>query len=93
MPPEAEENGTHAQGREVNCSLQRMRCSTNQRTRTNFVVAGGRLRNTGGGEEKKKVRFSLFGNKIDHSEIRILIYISKIITKNSGGLAAMESPA
>ena len=25
---EAEENGAHAQGREANCSLQRMRCST-----------------------------------------------------------------
>ena len=28
VPPEAEENGTHVQGWEVNCNLQCMRCST-----------------------------------------------------------------
>ena len=44
MPPEAEENGAHAQGREENCSLKRMRCAVaqNQRTRAN-VDCGRRM--------------------------------------------------
>ena len=58
MPPEAEENGAHAQGREANCSLQRkLRCSTKQRMRVN--VDCGRqtycvIYGTQGGKKKKK---------------------------------------
>ena len=66
MPPEAEENGAHAQGREVNCSLQRMRCSAKSEKRARMLIAAGghTVPSTehGGGEEKT-VGFSLFRKK------------------------------
>ena len=87
MPPEAEENGAHAQGRQANCSLQCMRCSTKSENAVNvdcsrmLIAADGhtvlstehKKERKKKKEKKKKVGFSLFGNKIHHSEICLLI--------------------
>ena len=55
MPPEAEENGTHAQKWEVNCSLQRVRCSAKSRECAQMLIAaGGRTASTEHGVGKKK---------------------------------------
>ena len=73
MPPEAEENGAHAQ--EANCSLQLQR-KIRKRARMWIVASGHTVPSTKHGKEKKKVGFSLFGKKMNHSEIHILILIS-----------------
>ena len=88
MPPEAEENGTHEQ--EVNCSLQRMRCTTKSENARMLIVAGGCsvIYGSQGRKNTPKNRIfiiwkhSSFGNL--HSNFDFLI-----IKKNSGGLAAM----
>ena len=82
MPPETEENGTHTQEPEMNCSLQHIYAvAQNQRmcanvdcSRWTYCVVYG----TWGEKKKKKTKkgFSLFGNKINYSKIRIIISIS-----------------
>ena len=88
----AEENGAHAQGREANCSLQRMCCSTDQRTCECGLQQADvlcHLRNTRKEKKGKKSRIfiirkqnSSFGNS--YSNLDFLIIMNK-----SGGLAAM----
>ena len=58
--PEAEENGAQAQGREVNCSLQR---KITKHARMLIVAGGHTVPSTEHGkkEKKKEVGFSLFG--------------------------------
>ena len=74
MPPEAEENGAHAQELEVNSMQRKIR----ERARM-LIAAGGRTVSSMGHRVKKrreKVGFLLFGNKINYSEVCILISIS-----------------
>ena len=90
LPPEAEENGAHAQEWEANCSMQHATSENAAR----MLIAGRwtycRLRNTRGTSTPKKSQIfiirkkkSSFGNL--YSNVDFLI-----ITKNSGGLAAMQ---
>ena len=69
MPPETEENGAHAQEREANCSLQRMRCSAKSENarecglgQADVLCRLWNMENTNKQtkERKKKVGFSLF---------------------------------
>ena len=93
---EAEENRTHAQGREANCSLQNTRCSTKSENARECWLRQAdvlwHLRNTGVGGGGKGRIFSIqkqnssFGNL--YSNLDFLIVIT---TKNLGGLAAMLS--
>ena len=75
MPPEAEENGAHAQEREVNCILQR---KIRKRARMSIVAGGHTVPSTKHGERKrkekeKKLDFDYSGEKMNRSEIHILI--------------------
>ena len=91
VPPEAEENGAHAQERKANCSLQHAKI-----TKRSTNVDCGRwtycqLRNTGGADIFKKLDFHYSEKKNHYSEICILMNVDfLIITKNLGGLAAMR---
>ena len=59
MPPEAEESGAYAQGREANCSLQR---KITKRVRMLIAAGGHTVPSTEHGKKRKeKVGFSLFG--------------------------------
>ena len=51
MPPEAEENGAHAQEREVNCSLQR---KISKRARMLIAAGGHTVPSTEHGKKEKK---------------------------------------
>ena len=51
VPPEAEENGAHAQEREANCSLQ---CKIRKRAQILIVVGGHTVPSTKHGGKKKK---------------------------------------
>ena len=93
MPPEAEENGAHAQERKANCSLQHAKSQNAARM---LIATGGHTVDYGtrGGEVGllKKLDFHYSEeNKNHYSEICILMHVNfLIITKNSGGLAAMH---
>ena len=92
MPPEAEENGTHThEVREENCSLQRMRCSTQSECTRMLIAAGGRTMSSTEHREKKKkkVGFPLFENTNSSFGNSFSNLDFLITTKNSGGLAAM----
>ena len=72
VPPEAEENGAHAQEWEANCSLQHAKSENAARM---LIAAGGHtvVYGTRGGG----VGLSLFGERENqHSEIVILMSIS-----------------
>ena len=93
MPPKAEENGVHAQEREANCSMQHAK---SENAAQMLIAAGGHtvVYETQGKiyiyflsqifiiREKK----SSFGNLCSNVDFLI-------ITKNSGGLAAMQTPS
>ena len=89
MTPEAEENGAHAPEREANCRLQHAKSENT----TRMLIAAGRhtvVYGTGGNKTNKQNRIFIIQNKNSsfgnlYSNVDFLI-----ITKNSGGLAAMH---
>ena len=95
-----DENGAHAQEQEVNCSLQRTRVNVDcgrpcvvyllwRNAEEEQQQQRKRKRTKKETQKNKTIGFSLFGNKIHHSESCNSNLDFLIITKNSGGLAAM----